>query len=341
MTTEGIKKTKRTRKPKGTEPTEIDAASAVRTPGQDRMALKRKVAIFYDLQRLRLQTAGRTYERPDGSTIQLHEVDLAILERRARELKNSEKSALRDVLDHLRTMPFYNQVLSDKARYRGIGPTMAGVILSSFDIAREDTASKMWSFAGLAPVAARRCRHCHVVVEASVDSGLFSHRARRAFRKPGAPEEPEKKSKCPVADRQVQPYDTYESGQAMRPTKGEKLPYNAFLKTKLVGVLGPVMLKCGSPWKKFYDDYKHRKASEGWGTSDAHRHAAAIRYMVKQLLLDIWKEWRAHLGLPVRPSYQEEKLGHAHGAPAVGAPDHPAPEEPPLSPEVEAELAMV
>jgi hypothetical protein len=101
------------------------------------------------------------------------------------------------------------------------------------------------------------------------------------------------------------------------------------------------MLKLGSPWKKQYDDYKHRKATAGWGKSDAHRHAAAIRYMIKMLLLDIHKEWRTHLGLPVRPSYHEEYQGHVHsGAPREGggAPTK-AVIDSPFDAEIEAELA--
>ena len=66
---------------------------AERTPDQDRMALRRKVRIFYDIQRLRLQTAGRTYERPDGTEIHLHEVEqdrLARLEHRPEVIERFE-----------------------------------------------------------------------------------------------------------------------------------------------------------------------------------------------------------------------------------------------------------
>jgi hypothetical protein len=269
------------------------AKAAERTWKQSQLALKRKVRIFYDLQRLRLQTAGRTYERPDGVSIELHEVDVAILEHRATELHTAEKNALRDVEDHLKTIPFYVQVLADKERFKGVGPTMAGVIVSEFDIEREDTVSKMWSFAGLRPEACRRCRECH---EPLTDDGMHA-----------------KTSKCPLKSAALGEGSTYASGRAQRPTRGEKLPYNAWLRTKLVGVLGPCLIKSNSPWRKFYDDYKHRKASAGWGRSDAHRHQAAIRYMVKMLLVEVHREWRTSLGLPVRAPYHEEYLGHVYG----------------------------
>ena len=104
-----------------------------------------------------------------------------------------------------------------------------------------------------------------------------------------------------------------EGAAAERPTKGEKLHYNSFLKTKLVGVMGSCLLKANSPWRKFYDDYKHRLKSSGKGMSDGHQNAMANRYMVKMLLQELWIDWRTLEGLPVRESYQEGYLGHAHG----------------------------
>lgn len=103
------------------------------------------------------------------------------------------------------------------------------------------------------------------------------------------------------------------SGKAPRRKRGEKGNWNPFLRTKLVGVLGPCMLKANSPWRKFYDDYKHRKASAGWGESDGHRHNAAIRYMVKMFLLELWKIWRTMEDMPTPDTYAEAKLGIAHG----------------------------
>ncbi len=315
--------------------------NVTRTREQDRAALRRKVEMFYDLQRLRIQSAGRTYERADGTSIQLHEVDVAILERRAKDLESAERAALRDVQEHLDTITFYRKVLSDKVRYRGIGPTMAGVILSSFAIEREDTVSKMWAFAGLRPMPAHRCRSCHSVVETDKE-GAFLHIKERA--RTVAPPKPgeapvAKLPKCPKAAAVLGLADVYESAQAQRPTKGEKLAYNSFLRTKLVGVLAPVMLKVGSPWKKHYSDYKTRKATAGWGKSDGHRHQASMRYMIKMLLLDIWTEWRTCEGLPVRPSYHEEKQ-HGHAARA-GFATASVLEEEALSPEVEAELGYL
>jgi hypothetical protein len=176
------------------------------------------------------------------------------------------------------------------------------------------------------------------------DDGLFYQHIKERPRTPPKPGEkpPEPKlPPCPKAASMLFADDVYASGKAMRPTKGQKLPYNAFLRSKLVGVLGPVMLKLNSPWRRAYDNYKHRKQCAGWGRSDAHRHQAAIRYMIKMLILDVWLKFREYHKLSVRPSYQEEKLGHKHDTDILArfAPVEAAEEEE-VSEEVELEAEM-
>lgn len=45
-------------------------------------------------------------------------------------------------------------------------------------------------------------------------------------------------------------------------------------------------------------------------TKPSHRHGAAMRAMMKHFLADYWLVGREVIGLPVRPLYVEEKLGH-------------------------------
>lgn len=315
------------------EPSAGEAAPAPppRTPEQSRMALRRLVEIFYDIQRLRLQTGGRTLARPETAAIVLHEHDQIILDARKKELLRTEKSALADVEAHLQTIPFFVKVLSDKKRYRGIGPTMAGVILAHFDIKRENTVSQMWAFAGLRPIPCKRCKKCQSpVVPAdgmAVDNPSVSRWVHTKERPRGPVSEAAPKlPKCEYAGRELFEHDVFDSAKAQKPVKGERLPYNAFLRAKLCGVLAPILIKCGSPWRKCYDDYKAHKASVGWGRSDAHRHVAAQRYMIKMLLLDIWKEWRTFEGLDARAPYREEKLGMPPHSSTVAASPAPAPD---------------
>jgi hypothetical protein len=107
--------------------------------------------------------------------------------------------------------------------------------------------------------------------------------------------------------------------------KGEKCPYNQFLRAKLCGVLGSGFLKANSPYRQIYDDTKHRMESENWGMPSknptakerpnaGHQHKAATRRMVKEFLKDLYVAWRTIEGLPVAAPYQETYLGHIHGS---------------------------
>jgi hypothetical protein len=110
-----------------------------------------------------------------------------------------------------------------------------------------------------------------------------------------------------------------------RKKKGEKCPFNQFLRSKLCGVLGSGFLKCNSPYREYYDNMKHRLESENWGTESknptdkkrpkaGHQHKAANRYMVKMFLRDLYVAWRTLEGLPIRKPYDEEYLGREHSS---------------------------
>lgn len=229
----------------------------------NRLALRKYVRIFYDLQRLRTQTGGRV--RANKDQVELFEADKLALKAREEILHKQEKDSLKDVASCLKRFPFYTKVLKDKVRYRGIGPTMAGVILSEFDINIAVNPTQFWVFAGLA------------VVEA---------------------EDPKNPGQM-IKRRQML-------------VKGQKSTFNTFLKSKLVGVLGDVLIKLKSPWTAYYYQKKNDLEQRGWGASLLHRHRASVRYMIKMLLVDIWRQWRKHEGLPLKPTYSEAKFG-AHG----------------------------
>lgn len=91
------------------------------------------------------------------------------------------------------------------------------------------------------------------------------------------------------------------------PATRKSLTFTPFLKTKLLGVLGPSFLRSKSPYRAHYDAYKDRCAvNPAWAEArKAHIHNAAIRYMVKQFLNDLWVYWRTSEGLPVCIPYQE------------------------------------
>lgn len=151
-------------------------------------------------------------------------------------------------------------------------------------------------------------------------------------------------------------------GQADRRMKGQKAKFDPWLKSKMVKVLGECLIKANSPWRSFYDNYKHRKVNtlidqcmgchgqgrvtleEGgkvrctncsgtggpapWGASDGHRHNAAKRYMVKMFLAKLYNVWRAAEGLPIRPTYAEEYLNRPHHESVDGGAPFVAPVDP-------------
>lgn len=319
----------------------LTAGPVLRTTQQVKLALRQQVRMFYDLQRLRLQSLGRGQPKAPGAEIILHQYDITTLEARGQNLLVAEKLALKDVEDLLNEMPFYVNVLSDKERFRGIGPTMAGVILSEFDIHRSDTPSKFWAFAGLAPVPVKRCQKCFRTVEKGDLALQYTH-TKWVSKQPKFDAEgnevPQKKITCEFDGKPIPDNFIIDSAKAAKPVKGEKLNYNAFLRAKMCGVLGPVLIKCGSPWRVHYDNFKQRWISAGKGINDAHRHAAAIRYMVKMLIAEIWGLWREAEGLPRRLSYAEEKLGMHH---VGGTGQKAVPLEEQLTPEQAAELEQI
>jgi hypothetical protein len=104
------------------------------------------------------------------------------------------------------------------------------------------------------------------------------------------------------------------------PTPNEKssITFQPFLKTKMIGVLGPSFLRAKNEhYRKIYDDYKNRLLNrEDLSDETAgHINNMAIRFMVKMFLADLWVVWRQLEGLPVTEPYAVAKLGMApHGA---------------------------
>lgn len=278
-------------------------ATATRTFSQWQRGLLPKVRFFYDMQQTKNQIGGRVRPKHKDGLVDLLPEDLEVLKLREDQFLLAEKRALRDISDHLKWYGFYNTVCTQKPRFKGIGPTMWGVILSSFDIQNEDTVSKMWSFAGLRPVDCHRCKSCNAVVATTPKNGSperYTHAKNP------------KNMKCTLASKELKSEQVFVSRKQMKGVKGEKLKYNSWLRSKLCGVLGSCLLKSNSPWRVYYDREKALWLANGKGMSDGHRHQHAIRKMVKMLLIEIYTEWRKWEKLSVRPPYAVEKLGHKH-----------------------------
>lgn len=194
------------------------------------------------------------------------------------QLLRDEQEQFKRLGELVESTPLWQHFLKD---VRGVGPAMAGVILSELDPHKAEYPSSFWKYAGLdvAPNA----------------DGVMQGRGKQA---------------CHLVDKE---YTTRGGNTDTR----KSITFNPWLKTKLVGVLGTVFIKQPadkSPYRQTYDNYKHRlKNMEAHADKrPAQIHAMAIRYMVKRFLVDLHMAWRAIEGLPVSKEYSEAKLGKVH-----------------------------
>ena len=106
---------------------------------------------------------------------------------------------------------------------------------------------------------------------------------------------------------------TYLDAEGKEQTK-KGISFNPFLKTKLIGVLGPSFVKTNGVYRDIYDNYKNRIANmpAHEEKTKAHRNNMAIRYTVKRFLVDLYVAWRKLEGLPVAEEYSKAKLGINH-----------------------------
>lgn len=170
--------------------------------------------------------------------------------------------------------PIYTEWLVD---VKGVGERMAGVLISEIDISRARYPSSLWKYAGLDVADDRQGR---------------SRRAEHLI-------------------------DVEYLDKDKKPATRKSITFNPFLKTKLVGVLAKSFLRCNNErYREIYDNYKNRLENhpDHVEKTKGHRHNMAMRYMIKQFLVDLYKVWRVLEGLPIAPSYQEAKLEHVHSA---------------------------
>ena len=189
-------------------------------------------------------------------------------------LEKEEKSQFKYLDNALKEHEIFTEYLT---KVKGIGPAMAGVILSEIDITKAKYPSSLWKYAGL-DVA---------------DDGQGRSRKKEH-----------------LVDIE---YINKDGNTATK--KG--ITFNPFLKTKLTGVLAGSFLKAGdNPYKEAYYNYKDRLENHPTHKtkSKGHRHNMANRYIVKLFLIDLHREWRTIAGLPVSVPYSEGKLGMKHAS---------------------------
>lgn len=160
------------------------------------------------------------------------------------DLEESEKRHFKNLEKILMEHKIYTDFL---ASIRGIGPAMAGVIVSEINIHKATYPSSIWQYAGLG-------------VEAD---GRGTSKRKEHLR--------------------TIKYIDKEGKEAER----LGISHNTFLKTKLMGVLSGSFLRAGAvdnPYRIIYDNYKNRLQNHPkWqDRTKGNIHMAAQRYMIKR-----------------------------------------------------------
>ncbi len=115
-------------------------------------------------------------------------------------------------------------------------------------------------------------------------------------------------------------------GRAPRPTRGQKLEYNAQLRVMCWRV-GTSLIKTSGKFRAYYDDQK-RVYTERFGLQlaqakteterqkiESQAKRMALRKTIKLFLSLLWAAWREAEGLPVTQPYVQAHLGHQHIVP--------------------------
>jgi len=226
-----------------------------------------------------------------GNELISNETELALVEQYL-DLEDQEQRTFKRLNVVLETIPVFTQYLTT---IKGIGPAMAGVIISEIDIHRARHSSCIWKYAGL---------------DVAPDGAGRSKRTEHLIRVKYLTKDKEEKER-------------------------DSITFNPWLKSKLIGVLATSFLRMNNEtYRKIYDDYKHRlenharygianeaalkveMAEKGFTKYSAkkHRHNMSLRYMIKIFLIELYTNWRTLEGLPVSLPYAEAKLGRKHAA---------------------------
>jgi hypothetical protein len=212
-------------------------------------------------------------------------------------LEKQEREHFRHIGEALEELPIFTEWLD---KQRGIGPAMAAVLVTYFDIRKAERPSQFWAVAGL-----------------DVGAGLASDPDNKLGRS---------RRKEHLVERE------YVARNGQTKTK-MSTTFDPWLQSRLLGVLGGSLMRSASPYRKYYDFYRHRietdpsrrkgtlaEKKKEWEAGDKHEriwhplriHRASMRYMVKMFVADFWRRWRELEGLPTVPSYHEAVLGHSH-----------------------------
>lgn len=260
------------------------------------------------------------------------------------EQLNAEETHKKLISIELENYPIYTRYLK---HINGIGPLMASVIITSFDIHKANKPSSFHAYAGIDAVYWFELKERH-----SPDApNIVRRRHPEGYKTEGPSFIQDQNSTFSLFDLNgnllgkygLPPVDAegFRKGRSTKKChlvektyvnrKGEVtntvgLTYDPILRSKLLGVLTTMFAFRGGYYKDVMTAYKLNVASkpEHATKTKAHIHNMAKRYVIKEFLSDLWTAWRILEKLPVRPTYEEEKLGKKrfipyseHGKPEI------------------------
>lgn len=181
---------------------------------------------------------------------------------------NNEISMQEIIQNELKGIPIYEEFLKDE---KGVGPLMAAVIIAYFDIYKAKYVSSFIAYAGLDAVYNK-------------EKGKYTANGKW--------------------NKQEQYYVTREGNIDTK----LGITYNAFLKTKLLGILGGSFLKSMSRWSVCFYEYRNRKLNDPRykDTSEGQIKFMANRYMIRMFLKELFIKWKEIEGIYYPPKSYEE-----------------------------------
>ena len=278
-------------------------------------ALKQATRFTYDLQKLRIQQGNRAGPQAKEAEAILDEKQKLFLESASERLKGLEKDSFKEINRLVKDIPIWETWLKEQ---KGIGPAMGGVLISSIEIEKCGTPSKLWAWCGLAVrdgQADRRVKGQKTRYNPWLKSKVTAVLGGSLLKS--------EHHSVKIKDEKGQPvFD--EDGKQMREKIFTPSPWGDFYrnyKTRKGNSLVDTCPVCAGAGK--YTSGKEKKSCyvcEGgekkgpfpWAKSDAHLHQASLRYMVKMFLMELWLQWRKLEGLDTRAPYAEEYLGRVH-----------------------------
>lgn len=200
---------------------------------EKRKELRAMVRTMYDYQDMRLRTAGRLrlnasdmiVDETNMDDAEIIEKDYDTLEYVKVATSQVEKKLLKEIHSMIKDENIYKKFFK---KVRGCGPLMSAVCLAEFDIVEAETVSKMWQFAGLNPGMVQGKKIVKITKDTDMSKIIREY-------------ENKKGEKCGIikVDEMV---------RADRKNPGFVLPFNAWLRTKLCGVLAGSIIKSSVRW---------------------------------------------------------------------------------------------